>query len=862
MTSTHPLFLGFGLGLVLLCVPAGPAAVKPAAVEAAAVQGGADAAHPAQDAKELARLIDERVHAVESVPTKQVWQDAEALVAAVKGSDAAAIDPLFDARLARTDLSERAQLLLVGTRLSLPTPDYGVLAPKLTALLGSKDDEVGRAAANMAANRGFKGLRDDEAEALLKRLSDGAKDGTRSPEYRLECGVALHVQGNGEAKRSARKEMMEFQASSDLHLRNLGALALARVGDVETGRADLERMAALPGEEGRLAEAYLKREDDRTYYERREKNLLAKKQKDDDTVKVDGDHDLALVEKVIRMVEHSSLEGDKHTRTQLIDSAIDGMLRSLDEHSSYLTPKLFKGFEQELLQAEYGGIGAYVGEDAEDHLFTIRQPIYSGPAYRAGLHTDDKVVRIDDWPTLTPGGSKPTDDIIKRLKGKPGTKVKLYIWRHGMDPALIDRPTEDMAIEIMREEITIPPVKAQALPGGIGLVQLTTFSRVASDELRTKIADMLKHGAKGMILDLRNNSGGLLTEARDVANLFLPKGELVVTTESRSQESEKLSTRSEPLIPKDMPVAVLINGFSASASEIVSGALQDHERAVLVGQRSFGKGSVQQLLPIPGEKDDEYIDENHNGRYDPWEKLTKDWNGNGEFDFGPRARLTVARYLLPSGRSIHREIDDQGVVTQEGGVVPEEVVVPRRYEAWKVEEMRRLHREHKIRDYVDAKYKEPANAELFKKLSECDEDDIARYPGFQDFYNSLSTTLSTQEVRLLVRAEVRGKVQDARGAAFPDGDFEEDLQLQKALRVVLEKLKTSWTDVPEYATTFEPDTKEGSQASRLLAAGMSDTARSSLRHVLALISEAKSGGQLSPERLDALEKALQAVLDK
>jgi hypothetical protein len=152
--------------------------------------------------------------------------------------------------------------------------------------------------------------------------------------------------------------------------------------------------------------------------------------------------------------------------------------------------------------------------------------------------------------------------------------------------------------------------------------------------------------------------------------------------------------------------------------------------------------------------------------------------------------------------------------------------------------------------------------ELFKKLAECDEDDVSLYPGFQEFFNSLSTTLSTQEVRLLVRSEIRGKVQDARGAAFPDGDFEEDVPLQKALRVVLEKLKSSWTEVPEYAATFEPDTKPDSQASRLLAAGMSDTARSSLRHALALISEAKSGGQLSAERLDALEKALQAVLDK
>jgi len=847
MTSTHPLLLG----LLLFCIPAG-----------FAPQSGADKEHPTQDAKEVARILDERVRAVDAAPAGHVWQDAEALASAVQGADAAAIDPLFEARLARTDLSERARLMLVGTRLSLPGPDYGLLAPRVIELLASKDDEVGRAAAILAGNRGFHEIKDEDQSKLLQGLADGAKDGSKSPEYRLECAVALHAQGNGEAKRTARKEMMEFQASSDLRLKNLGALALARIGDVETGRADLERLAALPGDDGRLAEAYLKRENDRVYYERKEKNLWAKTQKQDEKTDIAGDHDLALVEKVIRMVEHSSLEGEKHTRVQLIDAAIDGMLRSLDEHSSYLTPDSFKKFEQDLLQAEYGGIGAYVGEDNEDHLFTIRQPIYSGPAYKAGLHTDDKIVRIDDWPTLTPSGSKPTDDIIKRLKGKPGTKVKLYVWRHGMDPALIDRPTEEMAIEIEREEIVIPPVKAQMLPGNVGLVQLTTFSRVASEELRAKITDMLKHGAQAIVLDLRNNSGGLLTEARDVSNLFLPKAKLAATTESRSQDVERLYTKAESLVPADMPVAVLINGFSASASEIVSGALQDHQRAILVGQRSFGKGSVQQLLPIPGEKDDEYADENHNGRYDPWEKLTKDWNGNGEFDFGPRARLTVARYLLPSGRSIHREIDDSGTVTSEGGVQPEDVVVPRRYEAWKVEEMRRLHREHKIRDYVDAKYKTPGTPELFKKLAECDEDDVVRYPGFEDFYNGLSTTLSPQEVRLLVRGEIRGKVQDSRGAAFPDGDFEEDVQLQKAIRDVLEKLKMPWTNVPEYAATFEPDAKEGSQASRMLAAGMSDTARSSLRHVLAMISEAKSGGQLSPERLDALERALQSVLDK
>ncbi len=865
MTSNHPLVLGFLLLLLPAGAPAREPIQKPKSQEQKSQTPSQDKEAGARDertAQDVARILDEHLRTVDGTPAGKVWQDAESVVAAAKKVDAATVDPVFDARLARTDLSEHGRLLLVGTRLSLPEPDFNALAPKVIELLGSKDDEVGSAAAVLAANRGFRALKDQDAENLVERLKTGAQDGSRSPEFRLECAVALHVQGGGEQKRLARGQMLEFLNSADLHLKNLGALALARIGDVESGRPDLERMASLPGDEGRLAEAYLKREEDRTYFERREKNLWANAQKKDETLKVEGDHDLALVEKVIRMVEHSSLEGEKHTRGQLIDAAIDGMLRSLDEHSSYLTPKIFKTFEQDLLQAEYGGIGAYVGEDTEDHLFTIRQPIYSGPAYKAGLHTDDKIVRIDDWPTLTPSGTKPTDEIIKRLKGKPGTKVKLYVWRHGMDPALIDRPTDDMAIEITREEITIPPVKSQLLPGGVGLVQLTTFSRVASEELKGKIQDMLKNGAKAVILDLRNNSGGLLTEARDVANLFLPKDELVVTTESRDKEDEKLFTRQSPLIPADMPVVVLINGFSASASEIVSGALQDYKRAALVGQRSFGKGSVQQLLPIPGEQDDQYIDENHNGRYDPWEKLTKDWNGNGEFDFGPRARLTVARYLLPSGRSIHREIDDDGVLTAEGGVMPDDVVTPRRYEAWKVEEMRRLHREHKIRDYVDKKYAEKGNAELFKQLAECDEDDLSRYPGFTDFYNSLSTTLSTQEVRLLVRGEIRGKVQDARGAAFPDGDFEEDVQLQKAIRVALDELKSSWANVPEYAATFEPETKDGSQTSRMLAGGMSDSARTNLRHMLALIAEAKSGGHLSAERLDDLEKALQAVLDK
>jgi carboxyl-terminal processing protease len=853
MISTLSLFGGLLLSLPPRAEPAsfGGLDAFPEPVAAAQDEHGTNAA-------DLARLLDQGLQAVEAVPPAEVWRESEALVAAAGDAEAAAIDAAFEPRLARKDLSERARLYLAGARLAFPEPDRNALATILVELLGSKDDEIGRSAASLAGQRGFHDLHADSSEALVERLTEGAKEGSRSPEYRLECAVALHAQGRGEGQRAARKEMMEFLSSSDLRLQNLGALALARIGDVDTGRAQLERMAGLPGEEGRLAEAYLKQEDIRALAERRQQNLLKWSKQQTENVELKGDPQMKLIERVIDMIESTSLEGETHTREDLIDAALDGMLRSLDEHSSYLTPKAYKVFDQELLQAEYGGIGAYVGEDPDDHLFTIRQPIYSGPAYRAGLHTDDKIVRIEDWPTVGPNGSQPTDDIIKRLKGKPGTKVKLYVWRHGMDAALIDRPSEDMAVEVVREEITIPPVKAQLLPGGVALVQLTTFSRVASDELRAELTKMLGQGARAVVLDLRNNTGGLLTEARNVANLFLPKDKLVVSTESRSEEPDRLRTLTQALIPSDMPVAVLINGSSASASEIVSGALQDHQRAVIVGQRSFGKGSVQQLLPVVGVPDDRYADENHNNRFDPWEKLEKDWNGNGEFDYGPRVRMTIARYLLPSGRSIHREINEEGAITSEGGVEPDSTVRPKRYDAWKIDEMRRLQRQRLVRNYVDEKF--PANEKLFQELAEADEDDVSRYPGFDEFFNGLGTTLTPNEIRMLVRAEVRGRVQDARGAAFPDGDFEEDVQLQKAIRIVLEKAGASWADVAAYATSFEPEAEKDSQASRLLASGMSDTARSSLRQALALIAEAKSGGRLSEERLDALQKALQSAL--
>lgn len=814
----------------------------------------------AQSAGELRALLDQRVKEAGNGTVELALEQAGTLAGLVTDENRDALRTDIDRWIARSsELSEPARILLLAARSRLGDADLNRISTELVALVASKQDSVGQAAALLLSDRNFRQLRDNEIEPAVKALSAGAQDAQRSPTYRLACAVALHVQGRVEGQRAARALMLDFLGSSDPQLRAQGALALAEVGDLETPRKQLEALALVPTSEGRLAAAYLKQEEIRRIYDRRAKNDLEYSKKQQENADPKANTDLAIIEKLIDLVRKKSLEGEQVKRQDLIYAACDGLLRSLDEHSSFMTPEAYKKFDQDLLMPEYGGIGAYVGEDPEDHIFTITRPIYSGPAYRAGLHSDDKIVRIDDWPTITPSGSQDTEAIIKRLKGKPGTQVKLYIWRRGMDPALIDRPTEEMALSIKREEITIPPVAAQLLPGKIGLVELSQFTRVASEEVSKKLKLMLGQGMQGVILDLRGDSGGLLTEARSVANLMLPKGKLVVTTEDRSEKADKLYTQLDPLIPPEMPVAVLINRFSASASEIVSGALQDHGRAVLVGQRSYGKGSVQNLLQIPGEDDDHYIDENGNGRFDSWEKLTLDHNNNGEFDFAPRARMTIARYLLPSGRSIHRQLGEDGTIVSEGGVEPEIKVNSRRIDAWRAEEMFRLVRkEHQIREWVEKNFAQ--DRDVFRQIADCDEDDIGRYPGFQELYDSLKTVLPPQDVRMLVRNEIRRRVQDDRGAAFPEGDFEEDVQLQAAITSVLDKLHRKPAEIEEYARTFDtPDTKD-STTPHLVASVSRDDQRTRLKNVLTLVSDARDHGQLDAKTAAELERALQDAL--
>ena len=316
---------------------------------------------------------------------------------------------------------------------------------------------------------------------------------------------------------------------------------------------------------------------------------------------------------------------------KMIENAISGMLSNLDPHSTYLDADSFKDL-QVGTQGEFGGLGIEVG--MEEGLVKVVSPIEDTPAYRAGLKAGDLIFKLDD----TPVKGLTLADAVKKMRGKPKTPIKLSIIRKGEN-----KPIE---VTLVREVIKVQSVKSK-LVDGYAWVRITQFQENTVADLARHIDKLYKEGkpVKGLVLDLRNDPGGLLTGAIGVAAAFLPPDAKVVSTDGRTQDahqeyrartqdylqrSKDDPLKSLPVDIKKVPMVVLVNGGSASASEIVAGALQDHKRAVILGTQTFGKGSVQSVLPLPG---------------------------------NTAIKLTTARYYTPEGRSI-----------QAKGIVPDIVV--------------------------------------------------------------------------------------------------------------------------------------------------------------------------------------------
>jgi carboxyl-terminal processing protease len=767
-----------------------------------------------------------------------LWRRAFELRDAAALGDKGELDQALDAWIAKRDtLSPQAVLLLSASRMLGKEPDVGRIGDALGGLIDGSDAGLGAAAAQLVADRSFKVLADSRRDKLANKMLARAEDAALAPRLRLDFAKAAYRVGGGKERIKANKVLRTFLDSQDPELKAEGALAMAELdavlieGDLRT---ILERLSKVPDARGMLARSYLEREDLRRDNDRRDGEALER-------AKGALPPELAEFWTVLRLIKQRHLEGQTIDQERLVEAGINGMLQYMDDHSSLMPSEQYAKFFGDL-EAEYGGIGAYVNEDPEDGLFTIVRPIYSGPAYHKGLMTDDKIVRIGDWPTL----GKSVDEIIKNLKGKPGTPAELYIWKHGMDPGLIERPTEDMKVSVTREQVRIPPGTYQMLPGGIGLLQLDEFSSVAMEEAKKWLPEMLSLGMKALVLDLRFNGGGLLTEAQKVAELFLPKGLDVVSTEgldeSGETRKETLKTRTaSTVLPEGMPLIVLVGGATASAAEIVSGALQDHKRATLVGKTTYGKGSVQQLIQILPDREDKWEDEDQDNMWDRWEKITKDIDGDHEVDYSPRVKLTIARYLLPSGRSIHRTIDRNGHVVQEGGVKPDVVVDQATIEGWRVVEQRRIR--PLVKKHVDATYL--ANKELYANLSVNDMKRGDLYPEFDQLVQSLDTTLAPDDVRRVLRMEVRRRVQDERGAAFPIGDFVEDVQLQKAIQIALEGLGEKPDEIADYGRVFD--------LPKPVASGHLALANGEEKELARALDEARRGGRpLTSEQFDRL----------
>ena len=323
---------------------------------------------------------------------------------------------------------------------------------------------------------------------------------------------------------------------------------------------------------------------------------------------------------------------DEVNTKELITGAINGMLNSMDPHSAYLTPDLYKELQMDT-QGRFGGLGIEI--TIRDGVLTVVSPIEDTPAFKAGIKAGDQILKIEDEFTK----DMSIMQAVKKMRGPKGTKINLSIKREG--------GTDLLNFTIVRDTVRVQSVRSRVLEEGYGYIRLAQFQERTDRDLQKALEKLSseKGGIKGLVLDLRNNPGGLLTQAVRVADLFLDSGMIVYTEGRLESQRQKYFARKEGSWT-EFPMVVLVNGGSASASEIVAGALQDHKRAVILGTKTFGKGSVQTILPL---------------------------------DDNSALRLTTARYYTPKGRSI-----------QATGIVPDIVIENMSVQEAKAEEKRRL----------------------------------------------------------------------------------------------------------------------------------------------------------------------------
>ena len=372
----------------------------------------------------------------------------------------------------------------------------------------------------------------------------------------------------------------------------------------------------------------------------------------------EGYEELKTFTEVLSMVKKYYVEEVKPK--DLVNGAIKGMLNSLDPHSSFMTPEAYKEMQVDT-KGEFGGLGIQIG--VKENMLTVIAPIEDTPAYKAGIKAGDKIIKINNESTK----DMSLQDAVTKMRGAPKTPVTLGIFREGWND------TKDFTI--VRDVIKIKSIKSKVLENNIGYIKLSQFQEQTSDDLAAALRQLNEAKVNSLILDLRNDPGGLLNSAIDVTSQFLPEGKLVVYTKTRSGEKSEYFTSGDDVFSQQM--IVLVNQGSASASEIVAGALKDWNRAVIVGIQTFGKGSVQTVIPLSG---------------------------------GAGLRLTTAKYYTPKGTSI-----------QNTGIMPDIVV---KLTAKNGIKEHRVLREKDLEGHLKNEQKEPVpDSEETAPMEEVDEKD-------------------------------------------------------------------------------------------------------------------------------------------
>lgn len=622
-----------------------------------------------------------------------------------------------------------------------------------------------------------------------------------------------------------RRELKKFIESDDAALKAEAALSLAEMGNVEAAKTVLDKLKYEPTERGRRARMYLDQERMlerlRVYggLEKKDEILKLHKatiarletelKKAKTAAKTHPDRTaankpaqfgkaLGLLEEIMQKVQAYYVDEKKIKEKDLANLAAKGLMEGLDPFSSYMTEEETKKFKESIRQ-RYAGIGAVVQTDPRTQFLTIVRPIYGGPAHKAGLRSLDQIIEVEGVSTK----GKTVQDLVKVLKGPIGTEVNIKYKR------FLDGDGKIEPKVIVRRSIALPSVSYDLLPGGIGYIQLSQFGYDAVQEVTTAMNDLERRGMTGLVLDLRDNPGGLLTAAVQIAEMFLPKDKLIVYQQGRKGtrvgRRKEFRTRRDSPFP-NFPMCVMIDEGSASASEIVSGALKVHKRATLVGQRSFGKGSVQQLYDIRKTKGESVL------------------------------RLTIAYYYLPDGTCIHRERSPRTWRFREalnneirrwqaediinpkqtetllekykptpGGVAPDIYCKRQEFSREVRIKIAELERSMVVEKYFQKNYTK--HRKTFHKLAVFDGEKTDSYPDFDKIMAQVKNGLSKEHVRLYVRSTARRFVQDDLGKNFPT-DFEGDRQLERAIYKIMLKLNLSATDVPEYRLLAERSKKK------------------------------------------------------